>query len=205
VGVDSKTKIIHTAVATAANVADSAVLPDLLHGEETRVWGDQAYRGQSEVIRECAPQALNTQRLKRHGLIQSFLKRMEYVDLLDPLGRPMGRTKPKSAVHRDGDWHGAAHVWILNTEGLILIQRRSPTKENWPNLWDVSVAGHVSAGEEPVEAAIREAKEELGVTLVPGECRYLFTVAEQVALNNGNYFDNEYHHVFLVEKDLGTL
>src|SRR6266566_8820564 len=57
VGVDSKRKIIHTTVATAANVADSAVLPDLLHGEETRVWGDQAYRGQSEVIRECAPQA----------------------------------------------------------------------------------------------------------------------------------------------------
>jgi IS5 family transposase len=57
VGVDSKTKIIHTAVATAANVADSTVLPDLLHGEETRVWGDQAYRGQTEVIRECAPLA----------------------------------------------------------------------------------------------------------------------------------------------------
>src|SRR5664279_3577835 len=53
VGVDSKTKIIHTAVATAANVADSTVLADLLHGEETRVWGDQA----SEVIRECAPLA----------------------------------------------------------------------------------------------------------------------------------------------------
>lgn len=45
VGVDSKTKLIHTAVATAANVADVTVLPDLLHGEETRVWGDQAYRG----------------------------------------------------------------------------------------------------------------------------------------------------------------
>jgi IS5 family transposase len=54
VGVDSKTKNIHTAVAT---VADSAVLPDLLHGEETRVWGDLAYRGQTEVIRACAPQA----------------------------------------------------------------------------------------------------------------------------------------------------
>src|SRR5207248_9617415 len=53
VGVDSKTKIIHTAVATAANVADSAVLPDLMHCEETRVWDDQAYQ-QSEVIRECA-------------------------------------------------------------------------------------------------------------------------------------------------------
>jgi len=57
VGVDSKTKIIHTAVATAANVADSTVLADLLHGEETRVWGDQAYKGQSHVIKECAPGA----------------------------------------------------------------------------------------------------------------------------------------------------
>src|ERR1700677_2435992 len=52
VGVDSKTKIIHSVVATAANVADSTVLPDLLHGEETRVWGDQTYKGHSPVIKE---------------------------------------------------------------------------------------------------------------------------------------------------------
>jgi transposase, IS5 family len=57
VGVDSKTKLIHTAVATAANVSDVAMLPDLLHGEETRVWGDGAYQGQTEVIRESAPRA----------------------------------------------------------------------------------------------------------------------------------------------------
>lgn len=57
VGVDSKTKIIHTAAATAANVSDVAMLPDLLHGDETRVWGDGAYQGQTEVIRECAPRA----------------------------------------------------------------------------------------------------------------------------------------------------
>jgi len=57
VGVDSKTKIIHTAVATAANISDVAILPDLLHGEETRVWGDGAYQGQTEVIGECAPGA----------------------------------------------------------------------------------------------------------------------------------------------------
>jgi isopentenyl-diphosphate delta-isomerase len=69
-------------------------------------------------------------------------------------------------------------------------------------LWDVSVAGHISAGEGPVKAALREAQEELGVTLVPGECSHLFTVAEHVSLNNGNYVDNEYLHVFLVEKDL---
>ena len=55
IGVDSRTKLIHAAVATPANVADSTVLPDLLHGKETRVWGDQAYRGQRAVIRQqCA-------------------------------------------------------------------------------------------------------------------------------------------------------
>src|SRR5271168_327760 len=67
VGVDSKTKIIHAAVATAANVSDGTVLPDLLHGEETRVWGDGAYQGQSDVIRECAPRAQDfTQRRCRY-------------------------------------------------------------------------------------------------------------------------------------------
>ena len=56
-GVDSKTKMIHSVVATAANVADSTVLPELLHGEETKVWGDQAYRGQTEAMQQVAPGA----------------------------------------------------------------------------------------------------------------------------------------------------
>ena len=67
IGVDSRTKIIHAVVATAANVADSQVLADLLHGGETRVWGDQAYRGQADVIKEHAPNALDfTNRRYRH-------------------------------------------------------------------------------------------------------------------------------------------
>ena len=67
VGVDSKSKLIHAAVATAANVHDATVLPDLLHGQETRVWGDQAYRGQTDVIREHAPNARDfTNRRYRH-------------------------------------------------------------------------------------------------------------------------------------------
>jgi IS5 family transposase len=82
VGVDSKTKIIHTAVATAANVADSRVLPDLLHGEETRVWGDQAYRGQTEVIRECAPQAQDCTH-----------RRYRYKDRVDEVERAKNRIK----------------------------------------------------------------------------------------------------------------
>ncbi|MGH7210389.1 MAG: IS5 family transposase, partial [Acetobacteraceae bacterium] len=65
--IDSRTKLIHAAVATPANVADSRVLPDLLHGRETRVWGDQAYRGQRAVIRRQAPRARDfTNRRYRH-------------------------------------------------------------------------------------------------------------------------------------------
>ncbi len=57
VGVDAETKLIHSVEATAANVPDSRVLVQLLHGEETEVYGDQAYQGQSEAIRERAPMA----------------------------------------------------------------------------------------------------------------------------------------------------
>ena len=57
IGVDSKTKLIHTILASAANVADALALPHLLHGKETRVWGDQAYRGQKDAMRAAAPRA----------------------------------------------------------------------------------------------------------------------------------------------------
>jgi len=59
IGVDSRTKLIHSVAATPANVHDSQMLPDLLHGNETRVWGDSAYFGQGTVIREYAPKAKN--------------------------------------------------------------------------------------------------------------------------------------------------
>lgn len=84
VGVDSRTRLIHSVEATAANVADCRVLPDLLHGNETRVWGDQAYRGQRAVIREKAPQALDftNQRYRFKGVV-------------DEVERAKNRTKSK--------------------------------------------------------------------------------------------------------------
>src|SRR6202521_1727554 len=63
---------------------DAAVLPDLLHGEETRVWGDQAYRGQSAVIRECAPQAQDCTH-----------RRYRYKDRVDEVERAKNRTKSR--------------------------------------------------------------------------------------------------------------
>src|SRR5437867_10645019 len=81
-GVDSRTKLIHAAVARPADVADSTVLPDLLHGQETRVWGDQAYRGQSAVIRACAPQAQDCTH-----------RRYRYKDGVDEVERAKNRSK----------------------------------------------------------------------------------------------------------------
>ena len=57
IGVDSRSKLIHSVAASAANVHDSQLLGDLLHGNETRVWGDSAYAGQGDTIRERAPNA----------------------------------------------------------------------------------------------------------------------------------------------------
>src|SRR5215831_16594621 len=76
-GADSRTKLIHAVAATPANVADSTVLPELLHGQETRVWGDQAYRGQWAVIREHAPKARDfTNRRYRHrGVVDEVERR----------------------------------------------------------------------------------------------------------------------------------
>jgi IS5 family transposase len=83
-GVDSRSKLIHAVVATPANVADSTVLPDLLHGNETRVWGDQAYRGQRAVIRQHAPRA------------QDFVnRRYRHRGVVDEVERAKNRTKSK--------------------------------------------------------------------------------------------------------------
>ena len=67
-GVDSGEKLVHTVLASAANVADRDALPYLLHGKETRVWGDQAYQGQTDVIHQRAPRARDfTNRRYRRG------------------------------------------------------------------------------------------------------------------------------------------
>jgi IS5 family transposase len=79
-GVDSRTRLIHAVVATPANVADSTVLPDLLNGKETRVWGDQAYRGQRAVIRQHAPKAQDfVNRRYRHRGVVDELERAKNV------------------------------------------------------------------------------------------------------------------------------
>ena len=84
IGVDSKHKIVHSAVVTPAHVADCTVLPELLHGEETKVWGDQAYRGQTEAIHEAAPLAQDLTN-----------KRYRYKNRIDEVQKAKNRNKSR--------------------------------------------------------------------------------------------------------------
>ena len=69
-------------------------------------------------------------------------------------------------------------------------------------MWDVSAAGHVSAGEDPRDTAVREAAEELGFEIHPDELRHIATQRERWVLNGGRYLDNEWQEVFLVEREV---
>lgn len=127
---------------------------------------------------------------------------MELIDIIDSNGTPLGRVKAKPDVHRDGDWHRAVHVWIFTPDDRILVQRRALVKENNPGLWDVSCAGHISAGEPVIDAAIREAREELGIELEAGELEHVASIPASCVLNGGTYIDNEIHEIFVVRREV---
>lgn len=123
------------------------------------------------------------------------------LDVLTADGIASGRVKEKRAVHRDGDLHRAAHVWVVAADGRLLLQRRALAKESWPGLWDISVAGHVSAGEIPIEAAIREAEEELGIRIAPADLTHLGTIPYHCVLRE-DYIENEVHDIYLLRRDV---
>ena len=126
---------------------------------------------------------------------------MEYLDVLDKNGSPTGEKKSKADIHRDGDWHRVVHVWVLNSNQELLVQKRSEKMDTDPNLWDISSAGHVSADETSLIAAIRETGEELGLKLSSYDFEYLFTLTQQAILHGGTYINNEFSDVYLVTGD----
>lgn len=93
-------------------------------------------------------------------------KKEEIVDIYNPdTLEKTGETIVKKAAHRMGVWHSAIHLLILNKdETKVLLQRRASCKDLFPDYWDVSVGGHISAGETDNETVERELKEELGLT-----------------------------------------
>jgi isopentenyldiphosphate isomerase len=90
----------------------------------------------------------------------------EPFDVVRANGAPTGIIKSRSLVHRDGDWHRALHVWVAGTDEtgsrFLMVQRRSPHKDTWPNRFDATVGGHYRAGES-IAQAVREIEEEIGL------------------------------------------
>lgn len=88
----------------------------------------------------------------------------EQLDIVDQHNQIIGRAK-RQDIHAQGLRHRSAHVLIYNTDGKLFLQKRSKHKDDFPNYWDSSTAGHVDAGESYDECIVREVKEELGVEL----------------------------------------
>jgi len=126
----------------------------------------------------------------------------ERFDLVTAWGAPLGRTKRRADVHRDGDWHRSIHVWIYGVadgEPFLLFQRRGFDKDTWPGVLDATAAGHLSAGEQ-VPDAFREIEEELGIAPAPDRLRWIGT---RVCANEHGAatLDRELQEVFLLQED----
>ena len=122
----------------------------------------------------------------------------EIIDVLTPDGKPTGKTALKSEAHKNGWFHATVHIWLYTKDNQILLQKRALTKKVFPGLWDISVAGHIAAGEDILTAAKREVFEEIGLEIMENELINIGTRIHQVSHANGIQ-DNEHHHVFIAE------
>ena len=137
---------------------------------------------------------------------------MEFFDIRNPDGTVTGKVKERELVHRDGDLHGTVHIFIVRkgTEGPeILLQKRSAEKDSFPGCYDISSAGHLSAGQDYFEAACRELEEELGIHAGTEDLRFIGYhegYAEETFYGRP-FVNHEISAVYLYEKevDIGTL
>jgi isopentenyldiphosphate isomerase len=125
----------------------------------------------------------------------------ELLDILDESGRPTGEVLEKSEAHRLGLWHRCFHCWICGSDAAgpyLLLQRRAAAKDTWPGYLDITAAGHLSAGEEPLDG-LREIEEELGLQVNPERLVPLGTIKIEQQLPTG--YDRELHEIFLLRDD----
>ena len=127
----------------------------------------------------------------------------EWVAVLDASGQDTGKTILKSEAHAKGIFHPTIHVWCYTIDGRVLLQQRGAQKETYPLKWDVSVAGHISAGESPEVGAVREVAEEIGATIISEKLEKIgvFKTEKRYA---ATFWDREFTHTYLYLLDANT-
>ena len=123
----------------------------------------------------------------------------EIIDEYNKIGEKIG-TVDKEIAHKDGLWHKSVHVWIINDKNEILLQYRCADKKLYPNKWDCSFAGHISAGETSIEALLREGKEELGIDIDLEKLNYVMTNRECIKYENIN--SNEFVDIYILRQNI---
>jgi isopentenyl-diphosphate Delta-isomerase len=123
----------------------------------------------------------------------------ELIDICDENNKLTGHQELKSKAHKTGLWHRGAHIWIYNSKKEILIQLRAKEKSLYPNMWDISVAGHVSAGEKPIKSAIREIKEEIGLTINQSNLKFFKKIKHKTIFKKIK--NNEFYYVYFLKID----
>lgn len=92
----------------------------------------------------------------------------ELLDVVDHQDQAV-RAEKRGVIHFHKFRHRAVHILIYNRAGQVFLQRRAKTKDTFPDRWDSSCSGHVDTGEDYLESALRELKEELGIMGVGAE------------------------------------
>ncbi|MBU3874494.1 NUDIX domain-containing protein [Faecalicatena sp. AGMB00832] len=104
-------------------------------------------------------------------------KPLELFDILNPDGSKTGIVKERGVAHREGSLHGTSHIWLVRENEKsgydVLLQKRSAVKDSYAGYYDISSAGHVAAGDDYLESALRELKEELGIQAAADELHYV--------------------------------
>lgn len=131
----------------------------------------------------------------------------ELWQLYDEQGRALnGKGGTKDKVFGDGLLHGAAHVWIWrkNNDTIeILVQKRAANKRTWPNRYDISAAGHIDLDETPLDAALRETGEEIGLNTISDELK-LFCVHRTYLKAENGAIENEFQWLYSLELTSNT-
>lgn len=130
---------------------------------------------------------------------------MELFDICDEKGQSTGERIERAEAHRRGICHRTAHIWIVRRQGeryQVLLQKRAMNKDSFPGRFDTSSAGHIQAGDEPMQSAIRELYEELGIRASENDLNFAgtFRIQYEKEFHEKMFRDNEVAFVYIYDK-----